>query len=128
LVNCRAKSNSSPFSSAITGLQVVLLLGRDPQLVALDLRLHALGALLADHLADLLGVVLADALADGRGQAVLLAGLLRLAGLQRLERDLPLDQLLLEDVEQRGAALLELALITIDSPDQAISAPVPLKS
>jgi heat shock protein HtpX len=39
-------------------LQVVLLLGRHPQLVALDLRLHALGALVADELADLLGVVL----------------------------------------------------------------------
>jgi hypothetical protein len=46
-------------------------------------------------------------------------------GLERLERDLALDQLLLEDVEQRGAALLELALTTIDSPDQAISAPCP---
>ena len=45
-------------------LQVVALLAADPQLVALDLRLHTLGALVADQLGDLLGVVGLDALLD----------------------------------------------------------------
>src|SRR4051812_24218960 len=92
------------------GLQVVLLLAGDAQLVALDLRLNALRALIADDLGDLLRVVLRDALGDLRRDAVLLAGLLRLASVQCLERDRPLDELLLEDVEHRLAALLALRL------------------
>src|SRR5690242_14587442 len=41
------------------GLQVVPLLAGDPQLVTLDLRLHALRTLVPDQLGDLPGVVLA---------------------------------------------------------------------
>ena len=42
-------------------LQVVLLLARDAQLVALDLGLHALELLVPDSLGDLFGLLLADA-------------------------------------------------------------------
>src|SRR5687768_8483680 len=59
-------------------LQVVPLLAADPQLVALDLGLHALGALVADELGDLLRDVGLDALLDAGGDLVDLAGGLRL--------------------------------------------------
>src|SRR6185369_6156092 len=72
------------------GLQVVLLLGRDAQLVALDLRLDTLRALVADLLADRLGLVRVDALDDLAVDLVTLARGLRLAGVERLQRDLPL--------------------------------------
>ena len=68
-------------------LQVVALLAADPQLVALDLRLDALGALVADELGDLLGGVGLDALLDPGGDLVDLARGLRLVGVQRLQRD-----------------------------------------
>src|ERR1700761_9108052 len=87
-------------------LQVVLLLGRDPQLVPLDLRLDALGALVPDDLAKLLGVVLGDAFLEADGQPVLLARQLGLAGVQHLERDPALDQLVLEHVEDGVGPLL----------------------
>src|ERR1700753_260477 len=87
-------------------LQVVLLLGRDPQLLALHLGLDALGALVPDDLAELLGVVLGDAFLEADGQPVLLAGQLGLAGVQHLERDPALDQLVLEHVQDRVGALL----------------------
>src|SRR3954454_22067410 len=90
------------------GLQVVLLLAGDPQLVALDLGLHALRALVADLLADRLGLVGLDPLDHLAVDLVRLARLPRLAGLQRLQRDVALDQLLLEDVEGGGGALLGL--------------------
>src|SRR6201992_2205588 len=87
-------------------LQVVLLLGRDPQLVPLDLRLDALGDFVPDDLARLLGVVLGDAFLEADGQPVLLARQLGLAGVQHLERDPALDQLVLEHVEDGVGPLL----------------------
>jgi hypothetical protein len=87
-------------------LQVVLLLGRDPELVPLDLRLDAFRPLIADDLRDLLRVVLRDALFQRDGQPVLLAGQLRVAGVQYLERDTALDQLVLEHVQDRLGPLL----------------------
>src|SRR3954467_13328763 len=56
------------------GLQVVAALAGHPQLLAGDLALHRLGALLADDLRDLLGVLLVEALLQGRLDPVLLAG------------------------------------------------------
>src|SRR6476469_9051311 len=55
-------------------LQVVALLAADPQLVSLDLRLDALGALVADQLGDLLRGVGLDALLDPGGDLVRLPG------------------------------------------------------
>src|SRR5262249_42240725 len=81
------------------GLQVVLLLGRHPELFALDLRAHPAGPLVPDDLGDRLRVLLGDALLQGDGDAVLLAGHLRVGGVEVLEGDLALDELLLEDVE-----------------------------
>ncbi|TNM54788.1 hypothetical protein FHQ09_09740 [Brevibacterium sediminis] len=80
-------------------LQVVTLLRAHAQLVALDLGFDALGALVADDLRDLLRIVLVDALLEGRIDAVLLAGGVRFAVFQGLQRDSALDQLRLEDVE-----------------------------
>src|SRR5690606_40723615 len=62
------------------GLQVVAALRLHAQLVALDLRLDRLGALVADDLGDLLGVLTRDALLHAGLDAVLLAGCERLAG------------------------------------------------
>nr|AHE14878.1 hypothetical protein asmbl_20 [uncultured bacterium] len=87
-------------------LQVVALLAADPQLVALDLRLDALGALVADDLRDLLGRVGLDALLDRRADLVGLARGLRLPGVEDLERDAALDQLLAEDLERGAHPLL----------------------
>src|SRR5882757_5195389 len=81
------------------GLKVVALLGRDPDLVALNLGLHALGALVANHLGDLLGVLAGDALFDGAADLVGLARRLRLADVEGLHGDVSPDQLLLEDVD-----------------------------
>src|SRR5699024_8208996 len=78
------------------GLQIVALLARDPQLVALDLRLDPLGARVAHGLGDLLRVLRADPLDQGAGDLVLLAGLARLARVEGLQRDLTPGQLLLE--------------------------------
>ena len=64
------------------GLEVVARLRLHAQLVALDLRLDALGTLVTDDLADLLGVLLRDAVLDGRGDPVFLATGDRLAGLE----------------------------------------------
>src|SRR5690606_12648345 len=66
-------------------LQVILLLAGDPQLVALDLRLHALGPAVADGLADRLGLLLIDPLDDPAVDLVGLAGLLRLARVEGLQ-------------------------------------------
>src|SRR6476469_8081465 len=79
------------------GLQVVALLAADAELVALHLHLDALGAFVADQLADLLGVLGADALLERDADLGLAAGLPRLGGVQDLQRLLPLDELLLED-------------------------------
>src|SRR5688500_2571499 len=89
-------------------LQVVLLLGRHAQLVALDLGLHALRGLVTDALADRLGLLLVDALDDAALDPVRLARGPGLAGIERLERDPALDQLLLEHVQGRLRALLGL--------------------
>src|SRR5690349_11808496 len=91
-------------------LEVILLLGADPQLVALDLGLHALRALVADPLADRLGLVRLDALDDLDVDPVSLPGLTGLPGVQRLQRDVPLDRLLLEHVERRPGPVLGLRL------------------
>src|SRR5674536_278531 len=66
-------------------LQVVLLLGAHPQLVSLDLGLHALGPLSPDHLGDLLGVLIRDALVDRHLDPELLAGLAWVGRLDSLE-------------------------------------------
>src|SRR5690606_19659673 len=55
------------------GLQIVAALGLHAQLVALDLALDALGALVADDLADLLRVLGRDAVLERGDDAVLLA-------------------------------------------------------
>src|SRR5690242_18298466 len=52
------------------GLQIVTLLAADADLVALDLGLDVLGALVADELGDLLGVLAADALPEGAADLV----------------------------------------------------------
>src|SRR5580704_19000447 len=80
-------------------LELVLLLRRDAELVALDLGTDALRALIPDDLGDLPGVVLGDALLEPDVQAVLLARQLGLVSVQDLERDGALDQLVLEHVE-----------------------------
>src|SRR5690606_16134314 len=95
---------------ALDLLQIVTALGLDPQLVALDLRLDRLGALVADELADLLGVLLRDALFQRRRDAVLLAAGDRVTGLEALQRDAALDELRLEHVEDRLGALLGVRL------------------
>src|SRR5215203_5045490 len=72
-------------------LEVVLLLRTDSQLVALNVGLNALGALVADPLGDRPGLVRGDPLFDPGRHLVRPAGRLRLAGVQCLERDAPLD-------------------------------------
>src|SRR6476660_6448318 len=92
----------------LDGLEVVAGLARDAQLVTLDLALDALGTLVADQLVDLLRVLLGDALLEGRVEVVLLARHARtgLGHVEVLEADLPLDEVRLDDVEHRLAALL----------------------
>src|SRR5699024_3962011 len=80
-------------------LQIVALLRAHSQLIALDLRLDALGPLVADDRRDLLRIVLVDAFLEGGIDAVLIAGGIGLAVLERLQRDSALDQLRLEHVE-----------------------------
>jgi hypothetical protein len=82
-------------------LEVVTALGLHAQLITLDLTLHGLRPLIADDLGDLLRVLARDALLDRGLDAVLLAARERLAGIQRPQRDPALDELLLEDVEDR---------------------------
>src|SRR5262245_10815196 len=89
-------------------LQVVLLLRRDAELVALDLDLNALRGLVADQLADLLGLVGGDALLDAGGDLDLATGRSWVAGLQCLERDAALDQLALEHVEDGERAVFRV--------------------
>src|SRR5690242_2712117 len=52
------------------GLKVVALLRGDADLLALDLGLYTLGAVVTDQLRDLLGVLAADALLDGAADFV----------------------------------------------------------
>src|SRR5215470_10961856 len=87
-------------------LQVILLLGRDAQLVALCLGPDSLRPLIPDELGDLPGVVGGDAFLEADPEPVLLAGEPRVAGIEGLERDPALDQLLLEHVEHRLGPLL----------------------
>src|SRR6476469_3389499 len=84
----------------LDGLEVVAGLARDPQLIALDLALDALGALVADQLVDLLRVLLRDALLEGRVEVVLLAGEARagLGDVEVLKADLALDEVRRNDV------------------------------
>src|SRR5271170_2353975 len=110
-------------------LQIVLLLGRDAQLLALDLGPDALRPLVPDGLGQLLGVVLADALLEGDGHPVLLAGELGIARVQGLERHAAPDQLVLNTSRTALARSSLLARIsTACSPDQAMDAPTPRKS
>src|SRR5687768_12259505 len=88
------------------GLEVVALLARDAELVALDLHLDALGAVVTDELGHLLGLLGADALAERAVELHLFARLPGVAGLQRLERDATLDEFLLEDVEDGERTLV----------------------
>src|SRR6266516_369642 len=87
-------------------LQVILLLGRDAQFLALHLGPDAFRPLVPDELGDLPGVVGGDAFLEADPEPVLLAGGLRVAGIEGLERDPTLDQLLLEHVEHRLGSLL----------------------
>src|SRR5262245_25596982 len=87
-------------------LQVVLLLARHPALAALDLRLNALRALIADLLADRLRLVGVDALDDLAVDLERLARRPGVTGVQGLQRDAALDQLLLEYVQRRPHPLL----------------------
>src|SRR5690606_27518459 len=92
------------------GLQIVAALGLHAQLVALDLALDALGALVADDLADLLRVLAGDAVLERGDDAVLLAAGEGLAGFQALQGDAALDELGLEHVEHGLGALLGVRL------------------
>src|SRR5215831_14021231 len=87
------------FHQGYHGLQVVLLLRGHAQLVALYLGADALGPLVPDQLGDLPRVILGDALLEADGEPELLTGGLRVAGVQRLERHAPPDQLVLEHVQ-----------------------------
>src|SRR5690606_3795118 len=87
-------------------LQIVATLRLPAQFVALDLALHALGALVADDLADLLRVLGRDAVLEAGDDAELLAAGEGLTRLQALQRDSALDELGLEDVECRLRPLL----------------------
>ncbi|TSI16731.1 hypothetical protein FO013_07755 [Brevibacterium aurantiacum] len=87
-------------------LQVVALLRAHAQLLALDLCLDALGALVSDVLRDLLRIVFVDALFEAGIDAVFLARRIGFAVFEGLQRDAALDQLRLEDVEDRLDAVL----------------------
>src|SRR5215475_3926667 len=87
-------------------LQVILLLGGDAQLIALYLGPDALRRLVPDELGDLPGVVGGDSLLEADPEPVLLTGGLRVAGVEGLERDSSLDQLVLEHVEHGLRPLL----------------------
>src|SRR5215471_1377533 len=87
------------FHQGYHGLQVVLLFRGHAELVALHLGADALGPLVPDQLGDLPRVVLGDALLEADGEPELLTGWLRVAGVQRLERHAPPDQLVLEHVQ-----------------------------
>src|ERR1019366_10589544 len=88
-------------------LEVVTLLARDPELITLRLRGHALGPLVLDELVDLLGVVGGEPGVDGdllphRS----LGGLLDLPRLQGLQRYLAADKLLFENLMKGAQAVL----------------------
>src|SRR5947207_3032645 len=103
-------------------LEIVLLLPGDAQLVALDLRLHPLGPLVADLLADRLRLVGLDALDDLAVDLVRLAGRPGLPRVQRLQRDAALDQLLLETLQGGAYPILGLRL----HGDRALAGPLDL--
>src|ERR671912_917032 len=89
-------------------LEVVLALARDPELVALDLGLD-LEPGLPQGLGQRLGLVLGDPLEErARHPVVAAAGRPRLRRGQRLERDRPLHQLVLEHVEGGQRPLIGL--------------------
>src|SRR5215213_4676920 len=94
----------------LDGLKIVPALAADSKLVTLDLRLDALGTLIANQLGHLLGVLSADAFLGRRRDLVQLAGRARLASVERLEADATFDQLGLEDVEHRLHSLLRVGL------------------
>src|SRR5690625_4854756 len=85
------------------GLQVVAGLRTHPDFVTGDLGLHALGALVADELCDLLRILAIEALLEGPHEPEFLPGRrgLAVAEVESLERDPAAEQLRLEDVEER---------------------------
>src|ERR1022692_3574192 len=87
------------FQQALHILELILLLGGDPQFLALYLSLDALRPLVSDDLRNLLRVVLGNALFQVRQEPVLLARELRLARVQDLQRHATPDQLVLEKVK-----------------------------
>src|SRR4051794_35108000 len=83
-------------------LQVVSLLAGHPHLLALGLRRDALGAFALDEAVDGPGLIGADARLDGDGLPDgALGRLLDLSVVERLERHVALDELLLEDLHDR---------------------------
>ena len=93
--------------SCITACRSSRFLRRDADRLALRLAGDALRALLLDHPVDLAGLVRGDADLDRRRLAHRALGrLLDVAVLEALQRDLPLDELLLEHLAQRGEAVL----------------------
>src|SRR5258706_5277991 len=91
---------------ALDVLQLVLLLRGHPKFFTLDLRPDAFRGFVPDHLRDLLRVLLGDTLLEVGQEAILSAGRLRVAGVENLERNAALDQLLLEHVEYGLSPLL----------------------
>src|SRR5699024_9452414 len=85
------------------GLQVVAGLRTHPDLVTGDLGLHALRAIVADELCDLLRILAIEALLERPHEPELLPGRrgFAVADVEGLERDPAAEQLRLEDVEDR---------------------------
>ena len=80
-------------SSAMTVWRSSLFVAADAELVALYLGLHSLGSFVAHQLGDLASLVGVETLLQRCRDDVLLARLLGIAGVQRLQRDRSLDQL-----------------------------------
>src|SRR5262245_4188892 len=106
------------------GLQVVFLLGAHPELVALDLRLDALRPVVTDLLADRLCLLRLDTLDNLAIEPVRLPGRAWLSSVERLQRDVAPDQLLLEDVQRRPDPILGLGL----QNDRLITGPGDLRT
>ena len=110
-------------------LQVVLLLRRDAQFVALHLCPDALRSLVPDDLGDLPGVVLRDALLEADVSRYSLPESLGSSGSRALSDTPRLTSLSLNTSRTALARSSLFALIsTACSPDQAMDAPTPRKS
>ena len=105
------------------------LFAETAQLVALDLRLHALGPLVADDLGDLLGVLLRDALLQRRRRCG--TPCRTAAGSPASSAFSEMPRLTSFSLKTSSTALTRsslLALIATASPDHSIEAPTSLKS